>query len=36
MDATGNAKRIKYTDGKTDRKSRTDGEEPCAAERLGG
>lgn len=35
VDATDNAKRIKYMDGKTDRKGYTDGEEPCAAERLG-
>ena len=33
-DATGSAKRIKYVDGKTDRKGCTDGEEPYAAERL--
>jgi hypothetical protein len=33
-DATGSAKRIKYVDGKMDRKGCTDGEEPCAAERL--
>ena len=34
IDITSSTKRIKYVDGKTDRKGYTDGEELCAAERL--